>query len=530
MLNDPETGRLLEAAKRAYAGGDRPGAAGLARQVLLRKAGDATALQILGLVALDGGEFATARKHLESAAAAQPNAATFNMLGAAAHGQGDFEAARSAFQRGGELGSVDGWRNLAGMEARLGRADAAIEAYARALSLAPNDAAAHAGLASAFERRHDLARARHHAEAALKVDANNAVARLALARVLLREKDFTGAEAAASALTANRQANVDQRVAAFGLMGDARDRAGDARGAFQAFTAANALTLRQHGAWLNATERLYHPDNVQRMSDLVARTDVSTWAVTRSARTPAFLVGFPRSGTTLLDQILSSHNGIVCLEEKEFFSEALAEVLVDRARVWDVAALSEDEIERIRSGYWRRVAARPDSTVVDKFPLNIVVLPLIKRVFPDAKIIFALRDPRDVVLSCYQQRFGMNAAMAQFLELERAGAYYDCVMRLFDRCRERLDLDLLEVRYEEVVRDLEGAARRLCSFLGLAFDPAMLDYQATALRRDIATPSARQVIEPLYDRSIGRWRRYQEDLAPVLPSLGVWARRFGYNL
>jgi len=116
----------------------------------------------------------------------------------------------------------------------------------------------------------------------------------------------------------------------------------------------------------------------------------------------------------------------------------------------------------------------------------------------------------------------------QFLELDRAGAYYDLVMSLMDRCRERLDLNLHQVRYEDVVGDLEMAARELCRFLGVGFEPSMLNFNETALRREIATPSARQVIQPLYNRSIGRWRRYEEELIPALPVLAPWAKRFGY--
>ena len=242
-----------------------------------------------------------------------------------------------------------------------------------------------------------------------------------------------------------------------------------------------------------------------------------------------FLVGFPRSGTTLLDQILSSHSNIVWPGGERAFGDALGEV-INPARVWEIESLTADELSRIRESYWQRVEAPDGAILIDKFPLNIVVLPLIKRVFPDAKIIFALRDPRDVVLSCYQQRFNINAAMAQFLELGRAGAYYDQVMALFELCRDRLALDLHQVRYEDVVGDLEGAARALSGFLGVSFEAAMLNYRETALGRDIATPSARQVIEPLYNRSIGRWRRYEEELRPVLPVLAPWAARYGYTL
>ena len=203
-------------------------------------------------------------------------------------------------------------------------------------------------------------------------------------------------------------------------------------------------------------------------------------------------------------------------------------MISERAQALAPGALLEDQLARVRASYWRRVDALDGATVVDKFPLNVVVLPLIKRVFPKAKIIFALRDPRDVVLSCFQQRFTINAAMAQLLELERAGAYYDQVMSLFELCRARLGLDVHQVRYEDVVADLESVARELCAFLGVGFEPEMLEYRATALKRNIATPSARQVIEPLYNRSIERWRRYAEELKPVLPVLAPWAARYGY--
>ncbi|MBX3431049.1 MAG: sulfotransferase [Hyphomonadaceae bacterium] len=522
--SDPEVEKLLEAAKRAYAGGDKPGAAALARQTLLRRPGEATALQILGVVALDAGDAAAARRHLEASNAARPNAVTLNMIGVAAGRMDDGVVARAAFTRAGEMGLAEGWRNLGVTE----KGEAQIAAYQKAIAMAPNDAASQAGLAQAFELRHDLARAKEHGDAALRLDAGNVTARLALARVLMREKDFAGAEAMLAPVVQAPRTPAELRAQALGLVGDSRDRRDDARGAFEAFTAANQLSLQLHGAWLNASERLYHPDSVRRMAEMASKLDASGWSAPAGTRSPVFLVGFPRSGTTLLDQILESHSNIVCLEESEHFSDALGDVVTEPSRAFAPASLTTEEMQRVREGYWRRVGDREASVVVDKYPLNIVVLPLIKRVFPNAKIIFALRDPRDVVLSCFQQRFTINAAMAQFLELDRAGAYYDQAMTLFELCRARLNLNLSQVRYEDVVADLEGTARALCAFLSVPFEDRMLNYRETALKRDIATPSARQVIEPLYSRSIGRWRRYEEELAPVLPVLTPWAERYGY--
>jgi hypothetical protein len=196
-------------------------------------------------------------------------------------------------------------------------------------------------------------------------------------------------------------------------------------------------------------------------------------------------------------------------------------------------ALSFDAsgVERVRDRYLSLIGGPGTSgqIVVDKLPLNIVALPLITHIFPRAKIIFALRDPRDSVLSCFQQQFGMNAAMVQFLAIDTAASYYDLVMTLFETCRAE-GVNAHQVRYEDVVADLEGEARKLAQFLGVPFEARMLDYQSTARARDIRTPSVRQVVQPLYTRSIGRWRRYAEQLAPALPVLNAWAARFGYEV
>ncbi len=242
---------------------------------------------------------------------------------------------------------------------------------------------------------------------------------------------------------------------------------------------------------------------------------------------------FPRSGTTLLDQILSSHGGIVCLEEVDLVAQSASRFLRDEAALGRLFTIRESTLRDVRDEYWRRTRAACgrdlDGVIfIDKLPLNLVLLPVIWRLFPDAKIIFALRDPRDVILSCLQQRFGMNAAMAQLLDVQSAARYYDLVMRLFEDCRARLPLDVHIVRYESLVENLEKEARSLAAFLGAPYSPSMLEYRKTAAARVINTPSARQVVNPLYRASIGRWRNYAKELEPALPLLNEWAARWGY--
>ncbi len=527
---DSEARRLGVEAAQALARGDQAAAASSAGRALALKRDEPNANQVLGVIALQGRDYATARIHLERAHAAAPaQPAIVNMLGVVMRHTGDQAAARTLFQRAATMGSADAWRNLGNLEQDEGDADAAITAYEVAARAEPNDARAYAALAQVFEARHDLVRAKASAERALRLSPSDETARVAMARVLVREGELGEASSILAGLI--NRGTASNRAIAWGLVGDIHDKRGEALNAFAAFRQANQILLTQNRALLEDTSSPYHPDAVRRLEAFAESAEVERWpAPADDAPPPIFLVGFPRSGTTLLDQILSSHSQLICMEEKECLAPVISDLITDDGSlVW---TLSDDEIRDRRAAYRARVAAaqRADGRmVIDKLPLNLIFLPLIRLLFPDAKIIFALRDPRDVILSCFQQRFVANAAMVQLLELESAAAYYDGAMRVFAASREPLGLDLHIVRYEDVVADVEGAARDVAAFLGVRYEPAMLAFSETARRRTINTPSARQVVEPLYNRSVGRWRAYAEELAPVLPTLDGWARYFGYD-
>ncbi|MBI3439224.1 MAG: sulfotransferase [Proteobacteria bacterium] len=298
-------------------------------------------------------------------------------------------AMRPAFRRAGELGAGEAWRNLGNLEGDASDVDAAIAAYRAAVRVNDSDAAAHALLAQMLERRHALAEARTHAVRALSFNPNSDIARLALAQVALREKSLAEAEGVALPLAEDCGASKTNRALAWGMVGEARDRLDRAHDAFLAFQSANVLLTELHGRLLRDSHLPYHPDGVRRM---LALLDEHATAPPSSFQTPApiFLVGFPRSGTTLLDQILSSHSRLCCMEEKEVFAESVADILEGHT------PLNQLDVEARRAAYWARVRTPLGGRLlVDKLPLNIIFLPLIARVFPDAKIIFALRDPRD---------------------------------------------------------------------------------------------------------------------------------------
>lgn len=246
---------------------------------------------------------------------------------------------------------------------------------------------------------------------------------------------------------------------------------------------------------------------------------------------PVFLVGFPRSGTTLLDTILMGHPDTVVLEEQPPLN------LVDE-RLGGAEALpmlDEAGVAAARAHYYEEVAKLatlpPGMTLVDKSPLFLHKALLIKRLFPRARIILALRHPCDVVLSCYISNFKLNSAMSNFLRLEDAANFYDLTFRHWEAARALVPLDVYPIVYERLIEDVEGTVRPLFEHLGLEWHEAAIDHRRTARERGfITTASYSQVTEPIYKRAAGRWQRYREHLAPILPVLQPWIERFGYSL
>jgi len=246
---------------------------------------------------------------------------------------------------------------------------------------------------------------------------------------------------------------------------------------------------------------------------------------------PVFLVGFPRSGTTLLDTILMSHPETEVLEEEP----ALQNGLEALGGFDSIASASDEQVRKGRDAYFETARGltplEPGKLLIDKNPLSMNFVPAIKRLFPDAKIILALRHPCDVLLSCYITNFQPNNAMASFLWLETAAELYDLSFSYFEQAREVLSPAVHTVIYENIVADRDRELRPLFEFLGLRWDDRVLDHQSTAKGRGhIKTASYAQVVEPIYSRSAGRWHKYRKHLEPILPVLEPWVMRFGYSL
>ncbi len=441
----------------------------------------------------------------------------------------------------------------------LGRQSAAVEPLGRAAALAPGEAEVQVELGRALAGLGELDSAEAAYRRALALASGGALAWLELGIVLERgnrldslgplldEAEAKGVAAddlaylhalrlneegrmeEALELARRAPADVEPERRAL-LIGKLADRIGDGKAAFDAFAEANRIAADEPAATRADPED--YRRRVEALAELVSPGWFESWSpLERGGRPPpVFLVGFPRSGTTLLDTVLMGHPDVEVLEEEPIL-EPVSERLGGFERLPDLGQAEADSLRALYfAGLDRLVADSAGKTVIDKLPLNLLAAPLIHRLFPDARILFAQRHPCDVVLSCFMQSFEINDAMANFLDLEDSARLYDLALAFWERCREALPFKVHTVRYEALVENLEAEARAVLDFLGLPWDPAVLDHRRTARARGtISTPSYSQVTRPIYREASGRWERYREQMAPVLPILAPWARRLGYG-
>lgn len=425
--------------------------------------------------------------------------------------------------------SVELLTNFGNLLRDLGEAEAALAWFDKALSISSRQPEILYLKATLLERLSRL----DEAEAVLRLGEGLEHPGIALtaARVAVRRGDRARAIALLEDRAAESQWRGDWAYAREFDLGQLYDAQGESERAFAHFAEGNRLQGLSRTARRAPKEAFL--SSIARLESWIDAAGRPGWldapCLEGPEGAPVFLVGFPRSGTTLLDQFLSGHPAIQVLEEKALLAGA-------RPRDYPegLGSLSLEALEEHRSRYWRSVREEgiepaPGRLVVDKLPLNLVEVPLIQRLFPSARFILALRHPCDCVLSCFMQQFRLNAAMANFLTLEDSAALYDRVFALWRRYEAIFPLRVQTLRYEDLIADPEAVTKPLIEFLGLEWHQQLLDHVKTARGRRIDTPSYRQVTEPLHNRAKGRWRRYEKQMAPVLPILEPWIDAFGYG-
>jgi tetratricopeptide (TPR) repeat protein len=415
----------------------------------------------------------------------------------------------------------------------LGSLGRAKQSHQRALELEPGNFAAATALASIATHRGQHKEARDWAQRALKIVPGYPDAILCLAAADWAGGDLGSAEKLLRQVIIDSRAGPSDRARATGLLADVLDAGGRYDEAFEAYNACN-LALRQ-------IHRRFAGSNVlgytRALTAAMEKIDTHQWTVVPEETSAAaaghvFLLGFPRTGTTLVEVVLDGNPRVVSLEEHELLADGVLSFMREPLNFEALARADEPAVNALREAYWQRVRSAgidvADKVFVDKHPLNSLKLPLIARLFPDAKILFAVRDPSDVILSCFRRRFQMNPSMYELLTVTGAAAFYAATMQFAYAAKRALNLQWHEVRYERLVTDFEQEMRAICDTLGVEWMGSMGQFAQRVQDREHATPSTAQLSQGLVTSATAQWRHYESQLAPALPALKPWIERLGY--
>ncbi len=502
------------------------------------------------LVAL--GQHEEAEAHLRRGLAAQPHdAAAHNALGMLCRSRGQLAEAEACYRRALAIAPdyAEAHNNLGNALRELGRIDEAEASYRLALATKHAPAEAHFNLGNILRDRLQLAEAEQSYRHALALEPQYLMALNNLGLCLKRQgrleeaaacfeeaiaaqPDFIQAHCNLAPLKSygsddpqlhqleSQQSQLPTlppagQVSYWFALGKMREDAARYDDAFAAYAEGNRL---QHVR--------FPPDEARDealLTQLRERFDTDFFAARPTpdtlGQTAIFIVGMPRSGTTLIEQILSSHPGVHGAGELTVLDEVVHAAAAHRPGApypEAVAALSDEDFRRLGDEYLRRVRplAPQAERITDKMPANFWHVGMIQRMLPGAKIVHAMRDPMDSCFSCYARLFEGNHLDFSY-DLRSVGRYYVRYAELMQHWRQALPPGaMLDLRYEDMVADLEGQARRLLDYLGLPWDPGCLDFHRN--RRAVRTASVAQVRRPIYRSSVARWKHFEAHLTPLL--------------
>ncbi len=486
------------------------------------------------------GMAADAIADLETALALDPRSATIlteiaDCLNGLGHHKKACEAAAEAISYDPMLAQA--WYQKALAHQMLNELEKAQSGYREAVRRDPELADALARLAAMAVEQSEHAAARDYADRALAVLPGHDVALLAHITLDLAQEQLDQADNRIHLLLANPRTPPLTRAIALSHLGDLHDRRAKRKDAFAAYREAGSVWKAVYGERFERPGIETVPQLFERLNKAVASMPPLRATTPRPhaehAAGLAFVLGFPRSGTTLLGQVLASRPNVALFEEKPLLTRAITDFINAPNGFARLTDASDAQLEPYRQDFWQRARQCGIETrgrlMVEQTAFNTTYLPVIKRLFPQAAIVLALRDPRDVVFSCFRRLFGPNPYTLPFHALDSTARLYDAAMRYAQTCRDRLDLRPLEIRNEDLIADFDGVTRRLCDHLGLDWDESMRDYQKVSGPRLLSTRSAAQVRRGLSGAGVAQWRHYREELEPVLALLAPWVEQFGYE-
>jgi tetratricopeptide (TPR) repeat protein len=478
-----------------------------------------------------------AEKNLHYSIEIDPNNSDpYNNLGLIYKDTNQTDKAKKNFEKCLKIHSknLQALNNLGNLHKNLGEIEQAEKYFYDAIDINPKFFNSYNNLIVMYERTNNNEKLKELIEKANKIFPSNNIIQLFYGQYLYKIKKFSKAIECLNKISFSKNQLNRERLR-YLTIAKSYDKLDDAINAFNFFKKTNEINL------------VLKKDNINKEQALKVITDrieffkdekINSWSLIKSTDMnfePIFLIGFPRSGTTLLDTILRSHPSINVIEEKPLVEKLISsisdEINGDLKKLKD---LNQKQINIFQKQYFENLKKNTENEinskiVIDKMPLNIIHIGEIIRIFPNAKFILSIRHPCDSVLSCFMQSFKLNSAMANFLDIESAAKMYDSVMKLLKIYLELFPVNLHTVKYEDVINDFDLTIKNTLNFLNLGWsDNVKKFYEISDKKRLISTPSYDQVNQPLYSESINRWTKYDNKISNILPILEPWIKKFNY--
>ena len=524
----------------------------------------------LGTISAQSNNLNKAIKLFEKAIEINPKVAdTYNNLGLANMHLGNLEKSINLFQKATELNPNHDVAicNLGLAYTNLKDPKKAINCYLEAIKINPKNILAHYNLGNLYKRLNDIDNAEKFLNKSIEISNNYLPAynnlfelyeksnqNKKLNEILTRAKSIFGDNSIINlfeglylykskkyeeAIISLEGADFDKvdimhNQSKIETLAKSYDQIKNYKKAYEYFKELNKIALNTNVN--NANKKLFL-DLVEKRINFFNKDNTKNWNEINEEdknADPVFLIGFPRSGTTLLDTILRSHPSVEVLEEIpliNYFIENLESKFGSDLN--ELGKIDINLIKQMQNFYFEKrdnhFDSRKKRICIDKMPLNIIHEGEIYRFFPNAKFILAIRNPKDSVLSCFMQNFTINHAMANFLNLEDSAFLYDKVMKLWSNYIECFPIKFHTIRYEDLISNFDVSIKNLLTFLKIDWSENMREYYKTAEKRGlINTPSYNQVNQPLYSRSIERWKNYKDKFENINAYLDPWVKYFKY--
>ena len=482
------------------------------------------------------GEYDKASKHIKEAIRINPKfSLAYNNLGMLKTNTGFLEEGKSNFLKAIELDpkNIMAFYNLANLYQKLNDIENSENFYIKAIGINPMFFEAYNNLMNMYERIGENTKLKDIINKSEKYFIDNSSIKLFKGKLLLKLKEYKDAINNLESIQFDL-INKTKEISRCTTLAKCYDQIGDYKKAYKFFNLANESNFIINKDKIDKEKAI---NIIKERINFFENPIIKEWPIPNSnkmKKNPIFLIGFPRSGTTLLDTVLRSHPSIDVIEEKptiDIFIKKLKEKTFSNLN--NLKFLEDNLLDEMRNVYYESLSKyvkKDDKKIcIDKMPLNIIHVGEIVRIFPKAKFILAIRHPCDTVLSCFMQSFVLNDSMANFLNLEDSSNMYNLTMTLWEKYLNVLKINYHTIKYEDVVSNFEVSIKKLLEFLELPWSENVTKFYETAEKRGIiSTPSYDQVNKPLYSKSINRWKNYESQFSNILPILKPWIERYGY--